>query len=511
MIETDLQQKSERRRRAPSQELSAAPALTVAPAPDVEHLIRPLAQRAMFMRPEHLCKSAWLEHIPFAFWLVEAHRPRVLVELGTDSGASYFAFCQAVDRLGLDTRCFAVDTWKGDQHSGFYGEDTFESVSARNEAHYAHFSRLVRSTFDEALEHFSDGTIDLLHIDGLHLLEAVRHDFESWLPKLSERAVVIFHDSNVRERQFGVFRMVEELKGRYPSFEFTYGHGLAVFGVGPEQTDLVSRLFETGEDGFARRMLHDIFGRLGRACVDAHAAEHRQAQLRDLRADIARREGEVARTREALEAARDDLGRRTKELSDTRAKLKEETERCSREREALSKELEAERVARQNAEKEAAGHRSDSGARAAEIAKLTELLCEAETSGAVVREKLSQVEALREAETFRAGMMHEKLSQVEALCEAETSRAGVMRETLSHLVGTAVRAAGGYSADVPPKGRALRKLSERLRAAGVVDADWYLARNEDVASAGLDAAAHYVLFGYQEGREPRDLSTWRRS
>src|SRR5436309_21632 len=64
--------------------------------------------------------SAWTEHIPFAYWLIEAHRPAQLVELGTYFGASYFAFCQAVATLGLPTRCFAVDTWRGDEHSGLY-------------------------------------------------------------------------------------------------------------------------------------------------------------------------------------------------------------------------------------------------------------------------------------------------------------------------------------------------------------------------------------------------------
>jgi hypothetical protein len=35
-------------------------------------------------------------------------------------GFGYFFFCRAVQRLQLDARCYATDTWKGDEYAGFW-------------------------------------------------------------------------------------------------------------------------------------------------------------------------------------------------------------------------------------------------------------------------------------------------------------------------------------------------------------------------------------------------------
>jgi len=193
--------------------------------------------------------GTWVGHLPFAAWVIREIAPRIFVELGTHSGNSYFTFCQAVVEAGLLTNCYAVDTWLGDEHAGRYGEDIFTRVNKHNEKYYAGFSRLLRMTFDDAVTGFADESIHLLHIDGMHTYEAVRHDFDTWLPKLAPGAVVIFHDTNVHERNFGVGKFWKELQARYPkNIEFLNSFGLGVLQLNNASDDKEVQWLQTPAD-----------------------------------------------------------------------------------------------------------------------------------------------------------------------------------------------------------------------------------------------------------------------
>ena len=201
-----------------------------------------------FIEPLRLvAPGSWVGHIPFISWLLSEFKPKILVELGTHTGNSYCAMCQSIVAENLTTKAYAVDTWQGDVHAGYYGDDIFLDLKKHHDPLYGHFSTLLRMTFDNALNVIENGSIDLLHIDGLHTYEAVKYDFETWLPKISKRGIVIFHDTNVFERDFGVYKLWRELKEKYAGFDFTHSHGLGVLLIGTEVPTNLLQLNQTNE------------------------------------------------------------------------------------------------------------------------------------------------------------------------------------------------------------------------------------------------------------------------
>lgn len=519
--------------------------------------LRPLSLRSMFWRPTYLNRSDWIEHLPFAFWLVEAQRPHVLVELGSHYGVSYFGFCQAVDRLGLDTRCYAVDTWKGDEHAGLYGEEVFGKVRAHNNAHYSAFSRLIRSTFDEATEHFSDGTIDFLHIDGLHTMEAVAHDFETWLPKLSPRAVVLFHDTNVRERHFGVFKLFERFRAEYPAFEFVHGNGLGVLGVGAEQPELLMRLFAADHDPASRQALQEVFGRLGRVCADQHDSGTRSDQIEKLRQDlvIAQQRAEAQRVdfaelgrklllmeakQNQLRAERATLSAERRKLE--RAKLKLQARAAEQAGEidllkgAANKAREERNTAEIDREQIAARCATLLSTCAEHLRGLTEVTSKLEQAQlrqaaaehdrdqlrARVAEQDKEIATLRQRagalfsvknglETGLTQRFHELATLTRLLAERASEmqiRVAQAEGLQAHLAevrrGVAWRVTTPWRVLVDAIGADRARIRRMVEESNLFDADWYKKKNPDVIATGIDPLDHFLRFGGKEGRDPSE-------
>ena len=233
-----------------------------------------------YLLPVHYPVSAWVEHAPFAAWLMDVLRPRSVVELGTHFGYSCFTFAEAARVLGISATISALDTWEGDDHAGFYGEDVFDSVRRTVEDFYPDSVRLVRGRFSDSRGLFPDDSVDLLHIDGRHAYEDVREDYLGWVSAVREGGVILFHDIAERGNGFGVWRLWEELTASgMPSFSFAHGHGLGVLGVGDVPSGPLADLFAA--DGHLSARIRADIEVLG-------ARVRRQAWLESLPAEAER-------------------------------------------------------------------------------------------------------------------------------------------------------------------------------------------------------------------------------
>jgi uncharacterized coiled-coil protein SlyX len=205
--------------------------------------------------------------------------------------------------------------------AGAYTEQVFNYVNAHNNQHYADFSDLLRTTFDESVSSFENETIDLLHIDGLHTYEAVSHDFHTWLPKLSPGAVVLFHDTNVIKPDFGVRQFWQELQEQYPNhIEFTHSHGLGVLQLNnaPE----AKKLSWLESSMPFQKKLKDYFEHLGSSQMDRYDLNMLQSQYSDLNAKIitinktlAERDKQIEQLNRALVERNEEVMRLNQELN----------------------------------------------------------------------------------------------------------------------------------------------------------------------------------------------------
>lgn len=500
---------------------------------------------ASFWMPEMLTRSAWLSHAPFAFWLMEVHRPTLLVELGVHSGFSYFVFNQALKDLQAKARCFGLDTWKGDEHAGIYGNQVFEQVSAYNDAHYADFSELIRSTFDDAVASFGDGTIDLLHIDGRHFYEDVQHDFETWKPKLSSRAIVLFHDTNVRSRDFGVYKLWEELGAQYRQFEFFQGHGLGVLAVGAEIPEQVSDLLGASANAELANRIRIAYSRLGAAIVDRTTVAGGMlgdpyTQLQSQRRELDEMYGRLRRDHDELNTLHTDLGNRfascvsehhklngeceqlrsehlalqslyadvndrLQTSEDTRLQLSSEIGRLPRvtkELESVQREHEQLKAAYQSLQQE----HEDSGIQVKRLRreiiekeKLLEdssrLMSELRTSEAASRKELTNCSAelnrLLASSSWRFTSAPRKMmSKAPRLRSFMLNALRVLWWTLSLQLGRRIRT---------------ERLVKFLASSRLFDREYYLESNPDVAKSGAEPTRHYLQRGAAEGRNPHPL------
>ncbi len=373
----------------------------------------------------------WVGHRGFAYDLVRFMRPTRLVELGVHWGTSYFAFLQAVHDEKVACECVGVDTWRGDGHTGPYGEDVYKSVSDTIAKFFAgQDTRLLRMTFDQALPRVEDASADLIHIDGFHTYDAVAHDFETWLPKLRDNGVMLFHDT-ADDTGYGSAKFWDEISGKHPSFAFMHSWGLGV--LFPKGDALYRRLVSQNIGDKVK--MYEFRARFELASIERDdnkkMAVERMVAIEGQSRMIEERDGAIKKLQGELNAIRESGLKNAAEQRDALATI----ERLSRELKSAS-ELAVERMGAINHQSEMIARRDTEirkyREREAELSERARALAqEGESRKAAEGELRKRVDEIHRALTSLATMRAEHEGVRAQLAEAQREREAILGEVRS--------------------------------------------------------------------------------
>ncbi|MGR3590970.1 MAG: hypothetical protein ACU0BO_03245 [Limimaricola soesokkakensis] len=258
----------------------------------------PLSSQAIFWPARHPVPSPLLNKLPFLFWLMEVSRPRKVVQVGLGDGLIYMALCQAAERLGGQTFCLGIDP---------SGNSLPIDLQAPHDTQYGDISTLLQGLPPEGSKLARDADVLVLntYLDD----ELSRIILESWLPMLSNRAIVLVCDpTHVLGSQD--LRQVLLNEARHPVLTGTMSPGgelLDVILYGDEQPKRLCRLANAEGASPLHMAARQVFSRLGQGIEDAR-------QIMAIKA-------ENAGLRHRIEIAEDQIEQRESDLMTARSQI----------------------------------------------------------------------------------------------------------------------------------------------------------------------------------------------
>lgn len=149
------------------------------------HLFGIMGKEPKFPRHEI---SDYLHQLYFDALIAE---PKLIVELGTNHGLSTRVLLAAAENIGATLLSIDINDCSGiDINEKYKKKWCFEQC---DDVYFAQH-KFDHWKSDKGI----DGKVDLLFIDSSHMYDHTVREIKAWFPKLSDRATVIFHDTNVR-------------------------------------------------------------------------------------------------------------------------------------------------------------------------------------------------------------------------------------------------------------------------------------------------------------------------
>lgn len=131
----------------------------------------------------------------FLYALVRAIKPKVCVEIGTHRGLAALYIANALH-----------DNGEGILHT----TDPIDYDQKTNVTKFYKLSNFVKTYLKKGCE-LDIKDVDFLFVDGFHEEEPVIEEMKHFLPRLTENAVVVFHDTGGDNVQVGVNAAIKKL------------------------------------------------------------------------------------------------------------------------------------------------------------------------------------------------------------------------------------------------------------------------------------------------------------
>jgi cephalosporin hydroxylase len=149
--------------------------------------------------------------------MYKAFRPRSVMEIGSCYGGTLFCLCRfaAPDAtiVAVDIRpSIKLDSDGTPVYDGFVlpGQKLYFLHADSRSAHTIYTVKTIVGPYG----------LDLLFIDGDHRYEAVKADFEAYWRLVRPGGIIAFHDIGIKLPDFGVWQLWQELKERFPHWQF---------------------------------------------------------------------------------------------------------------------------------------------------------------------------------------------------------------------------------------------------------------------------------------------------
>jgi cephalosporin hydroxylase len=166
--------------------------------------------------------------------LLEQHRPRTVVEIGTAHGGTLFLWCALAHP---EATIVSIDLPGGIHGGGYPYWKTWiyrRFSTASQKLHLLRGDSQAPEMMEKLKTVLPDGKVDFLFIDGNHTYDGVKVDFQNYSPLVAKGGIVVFHDicTIPPEINCQVDEFWKEIKNNYRNVEFIENPDQGKCGIG---------------------------------------------------------------------------------------------------------------------------------------------------------------------------------------------------------------------------------------------------------------------------------------